>query len=309
MARRAFAATVLVVAAAAAGGCHRPKPAPAAAGHTVRDAMGRDVRLPPHVARIVSLAPSATETLYALGAGPMIVGLDRYSDYPPAAAAVEKVGTDLEPSLERVIALRPDIVFTATSANGRGTVDALEKVGIPVYVSGGERLDGILDDMTRMGEAIGRKAEGERLVAGLRARIAAVRARTSGAPRTKALVVVWTEPLIVAGGGSHVEDLLAAAGAENIAADSAQRYPTYNAERVVARAPEVVILGTHSNGAAAAMPPLFERLHGLPATQQGRIHRVDGDLLDRPGPRLVDGLELIAPLVHPEVFSTDGGAR
>jgi iron complex transport system substrate-binding protein len=279
-------------------GCGRAPDRPAAA-RAVVDGLGRTVRLPARVERVISLAPSSTEILYAVGAGARLVGVDRYSDFPSEAAKLERVGADIDPSLERIVALRPDLVFTATSANNQRTAEALERLGIPVYVSAAERLDEILADTGRIAEAVGEREAGARLVRVLRGRLAAVAARVHALPATRALVLVWSDPLIVAGRGSHVDDLVRAAGGENAAGDSPQAYPTYSVERVLARAPDVLVVGTHSDGAADPAARLAARFPGLAAVKGGRVHALPGELLFRPGPRVVDGVELLAKVLHP----------
>jgi iron complex transport system substrate-binding protein len=262
--------------------------------------MGACHRAPtprPHQARrIVSLAPSSTEILYALGAGDRVVGVDQYSDWPPEALRVPRVGSDLQPSVERILALKPDVVFVATSANSRELPLELERFGIRVVISRIDTLDDLWRDITQSGEAIDQHDAAVALVDKLRARIAATHARVAALPPVKALVVVWADPLTVAGGHSFVDDVIRAAGGDNIAGDSAQPYPQYSVERMLARAPAVIVVGSHKGG--PALEPLLAHA-SLPAVKNGRVHSVDGDLLFRPGPRLADGVELLARLFHP----------
>ena len=264
--------------AAVVAGCPTPRP-PAA-----------------HVQRVISLAPSSTEILYALGAGPLLVGVDQYSDYPAAARALPRVGNDLAPSVERILGLRPDVVFLATTANSRDLAAELERLGVRVVISRTDSLDDLFADITKIGAAIDRAAGAAALVATLRGRIAAVTAAVAQKPRPRAAVVVWPEPLTVAGGKSFVDEAIRAAGGDNIAADSDQPYPQYSVERLVARAPEVIVVGSHNNDVSLAA---IEAHRSLPAVKNHRLHRIDGDLVFRPGPRLVDGIEILAKLLHP----------
>jgi iron complex transport system substrate-binding protein len=263
----------------------------AAACHRGPQAKPREAR------RIVSLAPSTTEILFALGVGDRVVGVDQYSDWPPAAAKIPRVGNDLTPSVERILALKPDVIFIATSANSRELPDELERIGARVVISQVETLDDVWRDITVTGDAVGRHDAATALVAGLRARVAATHARVASLPPVKALVVVWADPLTVVGGHSFVDDEIRAAGGDNIAGDSAQPYPQYSVERMLARAPEVIVVGSHKAG-GPVLTPLTAHA-SLPAVKNGRLHTVDGDLLFRPGPRLVDGIELLARLFHP----------
>ncbi|HEX8951247.1 MAG TPA: cobalamin-binding protein [Polyangia bacterium] len=273
--RRALIAALLMMAAA----CHR---GPA--------------RGPAEARRIVSLAPSSTEILYALGVGDRLVGVDQYSDWPPAAAKVPRVGSDLAPSVERIVGLAPDVVFIATSANARELPDELGRLGVRVVISHVETLDDLWRDIVATGDAVGRHDGGVALAERLRARVAATHARVAALPPTKALVVVWADPLTVVGGHSFVDDAVRAAGGDNIAGDSLQPYPQYSVERMLARAPEVIVVGSHKGG--PTVTPLTAHT-SLPAVKNGRVHAVDGDLLFRPGPRIVDGIELLARLFHP----------
>jgi iron complex transport system substrate-binding protein len=250
----------------------------------------------PAARRVVSLAPSTTEILFALGAGDRVVGVDQYSDWPPEAAKVARVGSDLQPSVERILALKPDVVFIATSANSRELPAELERVGVHVVISQVVTLDDLWRDIEATGDAVGRHDAAIALVARLRARLAAIHARVAALPAPKALVVVWADPLTVVGGHSFVDDAIRAAGGDNIAADSQQPYPQYSVERMLARAPEVIVVGSHKGGPALA--PLTAHA-SLPAVKNNRVHSIDGDLLFRPGPRIVDGIELLARLFHP----------
>ena len=275
----------------ALGACAAKRAAPGA--REVRDELGRTLRLPARVGRVVSLVPSTTEILFAIGAGDALVGVDGYSDYPAAAARVEKVGSDSDPSLERIFALRPDVVFAATSANSQGTVRSLDGAGIPVFVSRTDSLAEIYNDVRAIGAVVGREREAGALAQSMRRRIEA--ARPPGPP-VKTMVLVWSQPLVVAGRASHLHDLIVAAGGENIAADSPQPFPKFSVEALIARAPEVIVVGSHRESEPPRKP--LERLTTVPAVRNGRIYSVDGDLLFRPGPRVVEGVETMARLLH-----------
>jgi ABC-type Fe3+-hydroxamate transport system substrate-binding protein len=270
-----------IIACAALAACHR---------HEDRAPQ------PPPVKRIVSLAASATEILFAVGAGDAIVGVDQFSDYPPRARQIASVGTELGPSVERILALRPDLVFISSTANSRELGTELERLHIRVCASHADTLDDVLADVKRVGSAVGHEADAVMLVTNLRARIVAVQHDVAQRPRPRALVVVWPEPLTVAGGKSFVHDALVAAGADDVAADAPVPYPQYSVERLLARAPEVIIVGTH-NGTPSPAPLM--RFASLPAVRDGRVRTLDADLLFRPGPRLVDGIEALARALHP----------
>jgi iron complex transport system substrate-binding protein len=302
--RKFFSTTVLIffstiVLFSVGAGCAPRKTA--AGAREVTDGAGRKLRLGA-VKRIVSLAPSSTEIVFALGAGGLLVGVDRYSNWPPEAEKVEKVGADIDPSLERILALKPDVVLTATSANTEATVQSISRLGLPVFVSTVATFDDVYRDIAGLGEALERRSEAAQLIASMKRRVAAVSERVRGKPAVRAAIVVWSEPLVVAGGKSHVGELLRAAGGMNVAADSPQPFPTYSLERMVERAPEVIIVGSHAD----VTPPLrpLEALVSIPAVKHKRVLLLDGDLLFRPGPRLPEGVEALGRALHPE---RDGG--
>ena len=222
-----------VIALVSIAACHRT---PATTTRTVTDAIGRPVQLGA-VRRIVSLAPSSTEIVVALGAGDRLVGIDRYSDYPESVRSLPQVGTDMEPSLEKILAMRPDVVLVATSANAQRSVETMTRAGAPVYVSRADSLEGVYGDILGIGQAIDRDEAAHVLVARMKRDIAAMTASARGLPPTSCAVIVWPSPLIVAGRGSHVGDLVVAAGGTNVVDDSPQPFPNYSTERLVKRAP------------------------------------------------------------------------
>jgi len=262
--------------------------------------------LPARPRRIVSLVPSVTEILFALGAQNLLVGVTDYCDYPPEARAKPQVGGMLAPSLEAVAALRPDLVVATSAGNRLETVEQLQRLGIAVYLVSPESVADVLALIRRLGDLTSRAEAGRALAAELGRRVAEVSARVANLPRPRVLYVLWPDPLIVPGRGAIVSELIRLAGGDSVTADLAQAYPRYSAEAAIARAPEIIFLARHGHSAAAATDLVarsqWERFTGLPAIRAGRLYPVDGDLLHRYGPRLVDGLELLAKLTHPEAF-------
>ncbi len=289
--RRAAPALVLLLAAAA----------PAAA-LTTRDMAGRPVTLAAPPARIVSLVPSVSEILFALGAEDRLVGVTDFCDYPPAARAKPSVGGMIDPSLETLVTLRPDLVVATTEGNREETFTQIARLGIPTYLVAAHRLADVTALISRLGVLTGRRAAAAALVARLEARIDAVRRAVAGRPRPRVLYVLWPEPLIVPGRGSLVTELIRVAGGESISAADAEAYPRYSLEAAVAKAPEVILLANHGARRGPIDRERWQRLAALPAVRAGRLHDVNGDLLHRYGPRLVDGLEQLARAIHPEAF-------
>lgn len=296
----------LALVAALLAGCGGRDARPAA-GITATDALGRTVTVPKPPERIVSLAPSNTEILFALGLGERTVGVTDYCDYPPEAKAKEKVGGFKDPSVEKVISLRPDLVL-ATGGIQREVVDRLDQLGVPVFVLDPHTMDEVLAGIRTVARLAGAAAAGDRVAAGLEARIAAVRDRTGAIPEAERPAVfyeVWPDPLMTAGPGSFAHDMIALAGGRNVAADTAQPYPKFSLEALVAADPAVIVTPFEETARdlAAGRRPGWR---GLRAVRDGRIAVVNQDLTSRPGPRLVDGLEAMARAIHPEIFAGEG---
>ncbi len=257
---------------------------------TVKDELNRSIRVPIHPQRIVSLAPSITETIFALGAGDRVVGVTTFCDYPPEAITKEKIGDTVRPNIEKIIALKPDLVIVSTSSQLEQVVANLGALGIPVYVSNPRNLDGVLSSINGIGELIGEQARASELTANLRARIEAVKQITGSESRPRVLFILGTEPLITVGGGTFIDDLIARAGGLSISSDAGGEYPQYSLETAVAKQPEVIFI---SSGVE-----LPARLKQTPAAEAGRVYRLDDNLVLRPGPRVVDGLEQMAARIR-----------
>jgi cobalamin transport system substrate-binding protein len=265
-----------------------------------KDELGRTVRIGSTPRRIVSLAPSVTETLFALGLGSRVVGVTTFCDYPPEALAIEKIGDTMRPSVEKIVALKPDLVIASTASQLEEYVKRLDELGIPVYVSSPRDLDGVLDSILRVSEVAGVPARGRSLTDQLRGRIERVQSRVAGRRKPRVLILLGTSPLITAGGSSFINDLVARAGGESITAGQRAEYPQYSLEAAVAGQPEAILL----QAAEADLPaPLLK----TPAVRDGRVFRLDDALLLRPGPRIVDALEQLAAKLHPEAFAVQAG--
>ena len=281
--------------------------ASAAAALTVTDQTGRTLELPGPPRRIVSLVPSVTEILYALGQEGHLVGVTDFCDYPPAARAKPSVGSMVGPSLEAIVALRPDLVVLTTAGNRDETFVQLQRLGLPVYVVNPTSLAQALDLVDQLARLTGRPEAAAPVVGELRRRVREVAARVVARPRPRVLYVVWPEPLVVPGRGAIVSELIELAGGRSITAASGEGYPRYSVEAAVAQGPEVILLARHASPASPIAREQWARFATLPAIRQGRMHDVDGNLLHRYGPRMVDGLERLARLLHPEAFTPGAG--
>src|ERR1051326_2860599 len=269
---------------------------------SVRDMEGREIVLAAPPQRIVSLVPSATEMIYALGGEDRLIGRTDFCDYPPAARAKTSVGGMINPSLEALVALKPDLVIATNAGNREETMKQLTRLRIPVYLVGADRLADVKEVARRLGVLTSRAAAVPPLLERIDRRVSAVRdaVKTHGRPRV--LYVLWPEPLIVPGRSALVTELIDIAGGESITAADAEAYPRYSLEAAVAKAPEVIVLANHGTRSGPIAIDRWKRLTSLPALKNGRIHSVEGNLMHRYGPRFLDGLDQLARAIHPEAF-------
>lgn len=271
----------------------------------VQDMLAHDVTLAAPPTRIVSLVPSVTESVYALGAQGRLVGRTDWCDHPPAAREKPSVGGMINPSIEMIVALKPDLVVATDEGNREETIVQLRRLGIPIFLVHAHRVDQMLDMVTRVAALVERREAAAPLVASIRQRIDAVRARVAPLPTPRVLYVLWPEPLIVPGRTSHLTELIELAGGRSITASEGDSYVRFSLEAAVARAPEVIVLADHSASGTAAgrqSPEKWNRLTSVPAIKAGRLHSIDLSILHRYGPRVADGLELLARIIHPEAF-------
>jgi ABC-type Fe3+-hydroxamate transport system substrate-binding protein len=276
-----------------------------AAALTVHDMLGREVTLPAPPARIVSLVPSVTEIVFSLGAQDRLVGRTDFCDYPPAVRNKPSVGGMVNPNLETLVALKPDLVIGTDEGNREETFRQLERLRIPTYLVHANRIAETVDLIARVGELTGHRADVPRLTGEMLGRVEAVRRAVAPFPRPRVLYVLWPDPLIVPGRASILTELIEIAGGVSITAGDADAYPRFSLEAAVTRAPEVIILADHSTGASTAgraAPEKWQRLVSVPAIRAGRLHSADLSILHRYGPRVPDGLETLARMIHPEAF-------
>lgn len=268
---------------------------------TIQDTAGRWVTLPRRPERIVSLAPSNTEALFALGLGDRVVGVDRSSDYPPAARDKPKIGTFSQPTIEEVVAQAPDLVLAA-NIHVRATVPALEARGLTVVVLNPADLPAVLGSITLVGQLTDSADAARRLRGEMEGRIAAVEARLRGvAPRPRAYVEI-TPKFVAAGPTSFIGDLVVRAGGSNIVDDRGTQYPALSAETIVARDPEVIVLTDVGGDVTVASVGERSGWAGISAVKNGRVVAIDPNLVNRAGPRVVEGLEQLARAFHPGAF-------
>lgn len=278
-----------------------------------RQSEGRRPRVEPHgpPQRIVSLVPSATEMLFALGAGPQVVAVGSFDRYPPEVAALPRVGGLLDPDVERIFSLRPDLVVVyATQSDLR---EQLARAGIPTFEYRHGDLAGVLDTLRALGARVGRPAEAARVSRSIADRIAAIRRRVAGRPRPKTLVVFGRDPftlrnVMASGGVGFIHDMIEAAGGANVFADVRREAVQATTELILARAPEVIVELRAEPLARAAADEARDRrswdvLGSVPAVRTGRVSVLTGAPFVVPGPRIAEAIEGLARTLHPEAFA------
>ena len=294
--------SVLVLLVGMAVGCSPGVPAP---GELVDDS-GRAITVNEVPQRIVSHVPSITEILFALDLGEQVVGVSTYCDYPPEAQLKPKVGDFWSPSIENIVALRPDLVFT--TGDNQPLITELDRLGIACIALQPGDIDGVLRDIELVGRVTNTEERAGELVNDMRERISSVVSRVAGAPQPRVFYIVDSTNLNApwaAGPGSFIDSLITMAGGENIGAKAEARWAAFSIEEVVTSDPEIIIVPA-KDGVPFTSP---EQLKAHPiwgkmtAVKQGRISIIDDDLVSLYGPRVVMGLEEMAKIIHPELFS------
>lgn len=280
--------------------CFQPKPAVQnQAARAFTDELGREIKIAFPPQRIISLAPSVTETLFALGLGDKVVGVTAYCDFPEAAKAKEKVGDTLNPNPERLIALKPDLVVITTSSQLEKLARQLGELNIPVYVTAPRSVSEVIASIRKLGAATGATAEAEKIAAQMQTQIAEVETRVAALPKPRVLYVLQTAPLITAGRNTFINDLIRLAGAESVTGNEPADYPQLSRETAIARAPEIIVAPASHGTELVKEEDLRRDFAATPAIKANRVVRVNPDLVDRPGPRIVDGLKQLAEGLHP----------
>ena len=280
-----------------------------AAAAVVPDMLRRSVAIPDRPLRVVSLAPSITETIYTLGRGDWLVGVTDVCDYPLPARELPRVGGMAAPNLERIVRLRPDLVFATAEGNARDLLDRLERLGLPTFALQPDSYKGVVDSILAMGRALAADPSARRVVDDIQRQVRRVQGLVAGRSRPSVLYLIWTDPLIAAGAGTYLDDLLGLAGGRNIVWERTGSYPRLNWEQVVARVPDVILLADHRedsdrpSSGSGDVPPEWRAWQAVPAIRTRRVLAVPSNTILRPGPRLGDGLKRLARAIHPKAFA------
>ncbi len=267
------------------------------AGRTLTDEVGRKVEVPDHPHRIVCLAPSVTDSVFALGAGGDVVAISDYTKYPPEALRKPSVGSTLQPSVETILALHPDLVIGIQPKGQFTSADQITRLGVPVFLVDPQGLAGILHSVASIGHALHQESQAAALVQRLQGRIEAVRVQNSGKPVPSVFVPIWYDPIITIGKHAFITEIIEAAGGRSITDDLQADWPQISMETMVARAPETLLL---IRDGKMTFDVLKDRpgWSGLPAVRMHRAFYVD-DRIDLPSPVAIDALEDLARQFHP----------
>ena len=306
-----------ILAAAVLGGCSSSSDetsaasSPAAAGPiTVTDDADKTVALDQPATKVVSLAPANTEIAFALGAGDKVVGDTTYCDYPEEAKAIAKIGDFSNPSVEKIVALEPDLVLAAGGIQ-EGLRAKFEKLGMQVFVVDPTTLDELYADLGELGQLMGVSSNATTVVTDMKTQVDAVQEKIGAAQASsqtpfttpKVFLEIYGKPLMTAGTGTFIDDLITRAGGVNVGAGAGSGFPGYNAEKLIEEDPSVYVAvkGAQSDPGEIAARPGYDQ---LTAVKDGAVYVIDDNLVARPGPRLILGLQQLAQMIHPELFGS-----
>ena len=269
---------------------------------TFVDSLGRTVIIEAPAKRIVSLAPNLTEILYYLGLGDRVAGVTQFSYYPPEAVLKPKVGSYVNLNVERIISLNPDLAIGTADGNMPGVVKLLQQAGIPVYVVNPRKVRDVISTIAVIGELCGVGKKAKELSSSLERRVNDILEKTASLRRPLVFLQINVKPIMTVNRNTIHHDVIRLAGGENMAKDEPITYPRISVEEVLRRKPEIIIISSmERKGKFERMRTQWLKWSAIPAVKGRRIHLIESDLLDRPSPRIVEGLEALARLIHPEL--------
>lgn len=276
---------------------------------TITDDLGRVVTIEEVPSRIVSLAPSNTEIIYALGLEDKLFGVTEYCDYPEAALEKEKVGGYSDIDIEKVVTINPDLIF-ATDIHKQEVIPALEQLGFTVISIVPHNLQEVMDSIVLIGKIAGAEEMASQIVADMSQKIRLITDETdklAETERPRVLYVIWHEPVMSVGTDTRIHELIEKAGGINIAQVAGEGYPTLALEEVIAANPQVIIANVEDyEGGDISLQFILDepRLGGVDALINQHVYGINADLTNQPIPRIVQGLELMAKMIHPEIFGS-----
>jgi iron complex transport system substrate-binding protein len=266
------------------------------------DDLGRRVTIKESPQRIVSLAPGITEILYAMNLADKIVGVTSYCNWPAAAKQKQRIGGFINPSIEKIISLQPDLILATADGNRKETIEQLERLGLAVYVTNPSSTKGILNGILRIGEITAEEKAAKSLVARLQKRLNNVSKQIQGKIQPRVFFQIGLDPVITTGKGTLINEAIELAGGINIAGKDTVRYPRYSAESLMAGAPDIILFAPMANDREfATVKKFWQKFDEIPAVKQNRIYPIETDLISRASPRIVDAIERMAVIFHPEL--------
>jgi len=274
------------------------------AGFTVTDDMARTVSFEKPPARIISLAPSLTEVCFAIDSGATLVGVTQYCNYPPEARNKPSIGGMVSPNFEKIAELNPDLILVTVEGNSREDFAKLESLGYRLFVTNPRTIEDIYRSILTIGKILGRDSTAAQLVQSLEEREKTIWSLVKNEKKPKVFAIISMKPLMTAGPTTFMHQLIEKAGGANIASKASLPYPIYNREEVLLQQPEYLVVTTDAVYSLHALYTEFPEWEHLPAVRKRHVLMVNADLVTRPGPRIIQGLEILARVFHPEKFRT-----
>jgi iron complex transport system substrate-binding protein len=271
---------------------------------TVTDQVGRRVVVPSDPQRVIALAPSITEIIFALGRENCLKGVTKYSDFPKQASKLPKVGSYVYLDLERIVSLRPDLCIAIKDGNPKEAVEKLESIGIPVYAVNPKNIETVINTVIEIGKLLNASKKADALAKNMRHRIKRVEALIAKTDlRPGIFFQIGIDPIVSVGTDTFIHELIIKAGGRNLA-EGPVSYPRFSMEQVLSLAPDIIIITSMARSVVfEQVKEEWNKWPNMPAVKNGRIFLEDSNLFDRPTPRLVDGLELLLKLIHPELMN------
>jgi iron complex transport system substrate-binding protein len=267
------------------------------------DEIGRKVKIPHSAKRIISLAPSITEILFALGLNEEIVGVTSFCDYPETASTKPRIGGFINPSIEKIVSSKPDLIIAIRDGNRWETIHRLNELGFPVYVVDPRNFDGVMRTIRNIGEIVEKRDASVRIIQNMVTRKENILNLTQSLSKPRVFFQVGDVPIITVGRGTLANDLIRLAGGENISEDEPVNYPLYSIETVMLKAPEVIIISSmESKRDCMSLIKKWQDWKNIPAIKRKSIYVIDSNLVDRPTPRIIEGLEAMVKMIHTESF-------
>jgi iron complex transport system substrate-binding protein len=268
----------------------------------VTDETGRSINITEAPQRIVSLAPGITETLYALGLDHQIAGVTTFCNWPAAAVKKTRIGGFTNPSIEKIVSLKPDLIIATADGNRKDTVEQLERLKLPVYVTNPSDTKGVLNSILHIGIITNREKEAGNMVAKFQKRLNNIADQVHHKRKPRVFFQIGLEPIITAGRGTLINEVIERAGGVNVAGLDIANYPRYSAEGIIGAAPEIIIFAPMVNDKEfTGVKRFWHKFRELPAVKNNKIYPMNADLINRASPRIVDAIEKMAFILHPEI--------